>query len=128
MAEDSRSITDVLQDIIGNVQKVIRAEVRLAKAEVTEEAIKAGRAAGMMAAGAVSAVYAVGFFLLGVLFALALVLPRWAAAFIVFLITAAVAAIVLNLGKKQFQRVHAAPEKTIETIKENVEWAKNQIK
>ena len=52
--ENSRSIPDVLQDILTNVQAIIRSEVRLAKTEVTEEATRAGRAAGVAAAGVVT--------------------------------------------------------------------------
>ncbi len=127
-AENSRSIADVLQDILANVQGIIRAEVRLAKTEVTEEATKAGRAAGMLAGGAVVALFTVWLLLLTLLFALGTVVPMWAAALILFVITGVIAAVLLAAGKKRFQTVHATPERTIETMKENVEWAKSQTK
>ncbi len=127
-AENSRSIADVLQDIVANVQEIVRAEVRLAKTEVKEEASKAGRAAGMLAGGAVAGIYAVGLLLLTILFALARVMPLWLAALILFALLGIATAILLSAGKKRFQRVHAAPEKTIETMKENVEWVKSQTK
>jgi uncharacterized membrane protein YqjE len=126
--ENSRPIADVLQDIVGNVQKIVRAEVKLAKAEVKEEASKAGRAAGMMAAGAVSAIYALGLLLLTILFALAQIMPLWLAALILFVLLAVVTAILLGIGRKRFRAVHATPEKTVETMKENVEWVKRQTK
>ena len=126
--ENSRSIADVLQDILANVQSIIRAEVRLAKTEVTEEAAKAGRAAGMLAGGAVAGLFTVWLLLLTLLFALGTVLPMWAAALILFVITALVTAFLVTAGKKRFKTVHATPEKTIETMKENVEWAKSQTK
>ncbi len=126
--DNSRSIADVLQDILANVQGIIRAEVRLAKTEVTEEATKAGRAAGMLAGGAVAAVFTIWLLLLTLLFALGTVVPMWAAALILFVITGAATAFLLAAGKKRFAAVHATPEKTIETMKENVEWAKSQTK
>ncbi len=127
-AENSRSIADVLQAIVGNVQGIVRAEVRLAKTEIKEEASKTGRAAAMLGAGVVSAIYAVGLLLLAILFALAQAMPLWLAALILFVLLAITTAILLSIGKKRFQAVHATPEKTIETMKENVEWVKRQTK
>lgn len=126
--DNSRSITDVFQDIVGNVQQIVRAEVRLAKTEITEEASKAARAASITAGGVVSALFAVWLLLLTILFALATFLPLWAAALILFVIVAVVTVVLLAAGKKRFKTVHPAPEKTIETMKENVEWVKNQAK
>ena len=59
-----RSFADVLDDIVGNVQGIIRSEVRLAKAEIQEETVKAGKAARFAGSGAVLGLYAVGFLLL----------------------------------------------------------------
>jgi uncharacterized membrane protein YqjE len=126
--DNSRSIADVLQDIVANVQQIVRAEVRLAKTEITEEATKAARAASIIAGGLIAALFAVWLLLLTILFALATVLPIWAAALILFVIVAVVTAVLLAAGKKRFKTVHAAPEKTIETMKENVQWVKNQAK
>jgi uncharacterized membrane protein YqjE len=126
--ENSRSIADVLQDILANVQAIVRSEVRLAKTEVTEEVTKAGRAAGVMAGGLVTALFTAWLLLLTILFAFATVMPMWGAALLLSVIMALVTAVLLTLGKKRFKTVHAKPEKTIETMKENVEWVKNQTK
>ena len=126
--QNGRSIADVLQDILANVQTIIRSEVRLAKTEITEEATKAGKAAGMLAGGAVAALFTAWLLLLTILFALATVIPIWSAALLLFVILAVVTAVLRTAGKKRFTAVHAAPEKTIETMKENVEWVKSQTK
>ncbi len=126
--ENGRSITDVFQDIVANVQTIIRSEVRLARTEVTEEVTKAGRAAGLISGGAVSALFTVWLLLLTILFALATVMPSWAAALILFVVMAIITAVLLATGKKRFKAVHATPEKTVETMKENVEWVKSQTK
>ncbi len=128
MADESRSIADVVQDIIGNIQRVIRAELRLAKTEISEEAAKAGRATAIIAAGGVLALYAFALLLTTILLALAMVIPGWLAALILFAITAVGGAVLLSVGKKRFRAVHPAPEKTIATVKENVQWAKDQAK
>lgn len=128
VGENSRSFAEVLQDIVANVQTIIRSEVRLAKTEITEEAAKAGRAGGMIAGGVVAALFTVWLLLLTILFALATVMPMWGAALLLFVLMAAATAILLATGKKRFKTVHATPEKTIETMKENVQWVKSQAK
>ena len=129
MAQDNgRSMADVLQDIVANVQTIIRSEVRLAKTEVTEEATKAARAGGVMAGGVVAALFTIWLLLLTILYALATVMPMWGAALALFVLMAIVTAAMLTAGKKRFKAVHPKPEKTIETMKENVEWVKSQTK
>jgi uncharacterized membrane protein YqjE len=126
--ENNRSIADVLQDIVANVQTIIRSEVRLAKAELAEEAIKAGRAAGMMAGGTVAALFTVWLLLLTVLLGLATVMPTWSAALLLCVVMAIVTGVLVTAGKKRLKAVHAKPEKTIESVKENVQWAKSLTK
>ncbi len=126
--ESGRSISDVLQDILANIQTIIRSEVRLAKTEVTEEATKAARAAGMMAGGVVTGLFAIWLLLLTILFALATVIPMWGAALVLLVVMAVVTASLITAGKKRFKTVRAKPEKTIGTMKENVEWVKSQAK
>jgi uncharacterized membrane protein YqjE len=75
MHEADRSISSVLSDIVGNIQQIVRAEVRLAKAEVREEAVKAKRGVVLLGAGAVGFLFAVGFLLLALVYALATVWP-----------------------------------------------------
>ena len=77
-----------------------------------------------------TAIFAVLFFLLTVVYALALVMPSWswAAALIVGAALAVVATLMLTAGVRRFKQIHPTPERTVETIKENVEWAKQQAK
>jgi uncharacterized membrane protein YqjE len=122
------SIAELLQGIIGNVQGIIRSEVRLAKAEVREEATTAGKAAGILAAGAVLALYAVGLLLLTFVYLLNGPLPDWAAALIVFAVVAVVAAVLVKLGLARIKQVSPKPEQTIDSIKEDVQWVKQQTR
>ncbi|HTF62901.1 MAG TPA: phage holin family protein [Edaphobacter sp.] len=128
MAAGDRSLSDVLQDIIRNVQEIVRSEVRLAKTEIREEAAKARSSTLLLAAGAVTAIFAIVFLLLMIVYALTLVMPSWAAALIVGTILAVVASVMLTAGVRRFKQIHPTPERTIETIKENVEWAKQLTK
>jgi len=128
MAGADRSLTDVLQNIVRNVQEIIRSEVRLAKTELREEAAKAKVAALWLAAGAATAMFAILFLLITIVDALTLVMPNWAAALTVGGVLALVASVLLSAGKKHLNQLHPAPERTVETIKETVEWAKQNIK
>ncbi|MDX2150470.1 MAG: phage holin family protein [Bryobacteraceae bacterium] len=125
---DDRSMADVLKDAISNIQDIIRAEVRLAKTEVREESQKAGRSVAMFAGGAVAAFYALNFVLFCLVFALALVLPLWLSALLVGAVLFIVAAVLVSMGRDRWKEVHAKPQQTIDTVKENVEWAKQQTR
>jgi len=82
----------------------------------------------MMAGGVVAAVFTTWLLLLTILFALATVMPMWGAALLLFVLVGAVTGILLSAGKKRLKAVRTTPEKTIETMKENVEWVRSQTK
>lgn len=123
MAGADRSISSVLHDIVGNVQDIVRSELRLAKTEVTEELGKARSAGVFIGAAALTLVLGVVFALLAVFFALSDLMPQWAAALVVAGGVGVPGALLLGIGLKRLKSVRAAP-KTIATLQENVEWAK----
>jgi len=125
---NDRSAVDVLKDIVGNVQEIIRSEVRLAKAETRLEISKATSGSKTLAIGGVLGLYGGAFVLLAIVYALSLVVAAWLAALIVGLALAIPGALMISNGLTSLKRVNPAPEKTIETVKENVEWMKNQTK
>lgn len=121
-----RPVAEVFRDIIGNVQEMVRSEVRLARAEIREEASKTARAGAMLVAGGVMGLIAGVFLLVCLAQLLDLVMPDWAAALVVALALGIPAAILISRGR---QRLHVPiPDRTIENVKENVEWMKNQTK
>ena len=128
MALGDRSISEVLQDIIRNVQEIVRSEVRLAKTEVRDEAVRAKPMAQLLGAGAVTALFAIFFLLFTIVNALATVMPIWAAALIVGAVLALAASIMLTSGINQFKQIYPNRDRTVETIKENVGWAKQHTK
>jgi len=123
-----RTFSDVVQDIVGNIQHIIRSELQLAKTEVKEETAKAGKAAGIMGAGGVLGLYAGGFVLLTLARALETVMAPWLASLIVAVLAGAGAFVAISAGRSRMKQVHPSPDKTIRTVKENVEWAKDQTK
>ena len=127
MAVGERSITDVLQDIVGNVQDIVRSEVRLAKGELLDELAKLKAAAPLLIVGAVAGILATLFLMWAAVYALALVLPMWAAVLIVAVLLAIVGGATLSAGMKRLMKIDP-PKRTIASMKENVQWAKQQIK
>jgi uncharacterized membrane protein YqjE len=125
--QNNRSVAEVLQGIFGNVEELIRSEFRLAKAETREEVSKVAQFSVMLGAGLVLVVYAVGFLLLTIMYALETTLVPWLAALIVAVGVMMIAMVAVSIGRKRMKQVHM-PEKTIETMKENVQWAKQQIR
>jgi len=121
-----RPMAEVFRDIIGNVQEMVRSEVRLAKVEIRDETTKTVRAGALLAAGAILAMIAGIFLLVCVAQLLDLVMPAWAATLVVALALGIPAAILISKGRDRL-RV-PMPEKTMENVKENVEWMKNQTK
>lgn len=128
MTAAERPFTAILQDIIRNFQEITRSEVRLAKVEIREEMTKAKQSTTVLGAGAVIGLYAGLFLLLSLFYGLALVMPMWAASLIVGVVLGVIAAILLTSGIRQFRRIHPTPQRTVETIKENVEWARQHAR
>jgi uncharacterized membrane protein YqjE len=123
-----RPFSDIVSDIVGHAQEIVRSEVRLAKAEIKQEASKAARASTMLVAGAIFGVIALGFFLWTAVYALALVMPFWAAALIVAVVLAIVALALASMGWANIRQVKPQPEKAKQEVKEDVQWLKQQTK
>jgi uncharacterized membrane protein len=122
--DTNRSLSGVFQDILRDVQEIVRSEVNLAKAEIRQEASKVASSTRWVIGGAVTGLFAVLFLLWAIVYAIALVWPLWAAALLVAAALSIAAAVLLLGGIRRFKQVHPTPERTLETIKENVEWVK----
>jgi hypothetical protein len=123
-----KSVGQLLSVITADLQTLFRQEVELAKAEVREEATKAGKAAGMYG-GAGFAGYMVLLFLsLAAVLGLSNVMDGGWAALIVTAVWAVVAAVLYQRGRTEMRTVSPKPERTVETMKENAEWARHPTK
>ncbi|MBC7927537.1 MAG: phage holin family protein [Bryobacteraceae bacterium] len=98
-----RSMGDVLKDIFGNVQEMVRSEIRLARAEIKEEAGKTVNSARLLGAGAVAALFALGFLLVAVGQGLANVMPDWGASLVVGVVLGVAGAVLLSEGRRSWQ-------------------------
>ena len=123
-----RPVPEVLQDIVGNLQEIIRSEFLLAKTELKEEAKQAAKPAVTFGVGLIFGIYGMGFLLLAAVYTLALVMPVWLAALLVGTSLAIAALALMSSGGKKLKHINPTPDKTIQSLEENVQWAIHQIK
>jgi nitrate/nitrite transporter NarK len=119
------SIGQLISDISDDLSRLFRQEVELAKAEVRQEATKAGKAAGMLG-GAGFAGYMVALLLtFAVVFGLGNVMDLGWAALIVAVVWAVVGGVLYASGRRRLRTVSPVPRQTVETLKEDAQWLKN---
>ena len=121
-----RPVGELLKQLANETTTLVRQELELAKAEMREKAGKAGPGFGMWGAAGGMALLALGSLTAFLILALDGAMPNWLAALIVGLVYTAIAGFLYLRGK---QKVHEAgspvPEQTVETLKEDVQWAKH---
>ena len=120
------SVGDLLGRVTSDLSTLMRKEVELAKVEIKEEATKAGKASGTLVGAGLVGFLVLVFLSLAVMFGLDQVMPIGWAAVITAVLLAIVAAVLFVVGRRQLQQVNPKPEQTVETLKEDVQWAKNR--
>jgi uncharacterized membrane protein YqjE len=107
------------------IPELVRSELRLAQAELTEKGKRAGLGIGMFSAAGLLAFLGIATLVATAILALALVLPGWAAALIVAVLLFGGAGIAALVGKKEVeQATPPAPERTIANVREDVATVK----
>jgi Putative Actinobacterial Holin-X, holin superfamily III len=125
---DERSLGDLFSDLSRETTTLVRQEVQLAKAELTESATEAARGIGMLVAGGAVAYAGLLFLLLAIVFGLIEVgWDAWVSALVVGLVVVAVGAVLVLRARESLKPANLAPQKTVETLKEDAAWAKEQI-
>jgi len=121
-----RPIGELLKQLANETTTLVRQELDLAKAEMREKAGKAGPGFGMWGAAGATGLLALGSLTAFLILALDGAMPNWLAALVVCLVWAAVAGVLYLRGKRRVEEAGSpVPEKTIETVKEDVQWAKH---
>jgi hypothetical protein len=119
-------IGELLKQLANESTTLMRQELELAKAEMREKAGKAGPGFGMWGAAGVVGLLAAGALTAFLILALDGVMPNWLAALLVGLVYAAIAGVLYASGKHRVEEAGSAvPQKTIESVKEDVQWAKH---
>ncbi len=123
---DERSLGELLGDIADNFTTLVKQELDLAKTEAKQEAAKAGKGAGLLGGAGVTGHLALLFASLALMFLLDTWMHTALAALIVTVLWAIVAAVLGARGRKELQELNPKLETTQRTIKEDVQWAKEQ--
>lgn len=122
-----RPIGEVARDLTSDLSLLVRQEIELAKAEMAEKGRTAAPGLGMFGGAGIVALCAAGAITAFLVLVFSLFLPDWAAALIVGAILAAVSYVLIRQGKGRVAEAgKPVPEQTIETVKEDVEWAKTR--
>jgi hypothetical protein len=124
---DQRPLGQLFGDLAEQLATLIRKEMELARTEMTEKATAMGRDAASIGIGAALG-YGGVLVLLGaaVLLLVEVGLDAWIAALIVGLVAAGAGAFLVNQGRTKLAEVDLAPKKTVETLKDDAQWAKEQ--
>ena len=116
-----------MNQLTTQVPELIRSEIRLAQAELTEKGKRAGLGIGLFGGAGVVALYGVGALIATLILLLALAMDAWLAALIVTVVLFAVAGVLALVGKKQVdEATPVAPEMAIEGVKEDIATVKGQ--
>lgn len=125
--ESPPSMATLVQGIVNDAQKLIRQELTLARTEIQKDWTDLKQAAAALSVGGIVAFLGVLFLGFTVVYLLALTaLPLWACYLIVGGVLALVGGLLLFQGVNKLRTIQLGPEKTVESIKEIIEWQKNQ--
>ncbi len=121
------TLGQLVNQLTTQVPELIRSEIRLAQAELTEKGKRAGLGIGLFGGAGVVALYGVGALIATLILLLALAMDAWLAALIVTVVLFAVAGVLALVGKKQVdEATPVAPEMAIEGVKEDIATVKGQ--
>jgi len=125
-SKDDRSLGELFADLARDTSTLVRQEVTLAKVEISDKISKAGKDVASMAVG--GAVAYAGFLALiaAAILLLAKAVDWWLAAFIVGLVVIVAGYLLIQRGRTALKQEDLAPRQTMQTIKEDAEWAKRQ--
>jgi drug/metabolite transporter (DMT)-like permease len=125
---EEQSLGELFATLARDTSTLVRQEVQLAKVEMTQKATTAGKNAGFVAAGGALAHAGLLALIASAIFALANALPMWLSALVVGLVVIGVGYLLAQKGITALKRIDPAPQQTIATLKEDQEWAKQQMK
>jgi drug/metabolite transporter (DMT)-like permease len=127
--KDERSIGELFGDLAKETSTLVRQEVQLAKTEMTQKVSAVGKDAGMIAAGGFVAYAGLLALIATLIIALGqLGVPWWLASLIVGVVVAAVGYFLIQKGINAIKATNMAPQQTIQTLKEDRQWASEQMR
>jgi hypothetical protein len=116
----------LVREVAHDLSTLLRQELALAKAETRQEVIKAGKAGGALGGAGLAGWMTLLFVSLAVMFGLGEVMPLGWAALIVAVVWAIAAGGLFVVGRNRMRTVNPVPERTVESVKEDVQWIQSR--
>jgi len=125
---DNRPLGDLFGDLATEMSNLVRQEVALAKLEVSQKAKHVGKNVGYLVVGGAIAHAAMLALIAAIIMLVAKVLPNWGATLLVGIVVAGIAWLLISKALSALQETELTPRETVETLKEDATWMKEQIK
>ena len=127
VTKEERSLGDLFSELATETSTLVRQEVALAQTELTQKATKVGKNVGFLVVGGAVGYAALLAIIAAVIIGLANFIPAWASALIVGAVVGIVAYLLISSALTALKKTDLTPRETVETLKEDAQWLKNQV-
>jgi len=124
---EETSLGELFASLARDTSTLVRQEVELAKTEMTTKSTDLGKHAGMLGAGGAVAYGGFLAVLAGLILLVGRAIPMWLSALIVGIVVVGIGYLLIQRGLDAIKRADLTPRQTIETLKEDTEWVKDQV-
>lgn len=125
---ENKPLGDLFSDLAGEMSELVRKEVALAKLEVGQKARHVGKNVGYLVVGGAVAYAAMLAIIAGIIMLMDKVMPNWGAAFVVGVVVGIIGWLLIGKARAALQATDVTPQQTVESLKEDAAWVKQQIK
>ena len=125
---ESKPLGDLFSDLASDMSSLVRQEVALARVEMTQKAKSVGKNVGYLVVGGAIGYAALLAVIAGVIMLLTRYMPAWGASLLVGIVIAGISWLLIGKALTALQETDLTPRETVETLKEDATWMKQQIK
>ena len=127
IVKEERSLGDLFSELAADTGTLVRQEVALAQAELSGKATRVGKQVGFLAVGGAIGYAAMLAIMAGVIIGLSNFIPAWIAALLVGAVVGATSFFLISSAIERLKNTNLKPEESVESIKEDAQWLKNQL-
>jgi hypothetical protein len=127
VVKEERSLGDLFSELAADTGTLVRQEVALAQAELSGKATRVGKQVGFLAVGGAIGYAAMLAIMAGVIIGLSNFIPAWIAAILVGAVVGATSFFLISSAIERLKNTNLKPEESVESIKEDAQWLKNQL-
>ena len=125
--KEERSLGDLFSELANETGTLIKQEVELAQTEIVYKATEIGKNVGFLAIGGAVGFVALLAFVTAAIAGLANFVPLWLSAIIIGAIIGGIAFLLITSALKTLKNTNLKPRETVESLKEDVKWLKDQV-